>query len=185
MQQTPKKAEVQNIVASTAFAESLDLDSVAKILDGSEYEPEKFPGLIYRLKYPRTALLLFRSGKANCTGGKSLKEVRESVDVVARKMIEAGLDVEPHPEIAIQNIVAVCDLGAQINLANIALSLGLEHIEYEPEQFPGMVYRLGDPKVVCLLFGSGKMVLTGAKNVEEIDRAVEAIVEVLSSSGLL
>jgi transcription initiation factor TFIID TATA-box-binding protein len=92
---------------------------------------------------------------------------------------------ENEPVITIQNVVAVCDLGAGIDLVNIARSLGLERIEYEPEQFPGLVYRLEDPKAVCLLFGTGKMVLTGAKKVEEIDRAVESIVEILSRSGFL
>jgi len=185
MQKTPKKAEVQNIVASTRFADSLDLIATAEILEGSEYDPERFPGLIHRMKEPKTALLLFGSGKAVCTGGKTLNDVRESVDIVAGRLLEAGIPVERHPEITVQNIVATSDLGAGINLANIAISLGVEHIEYEPEQFPGLVYRLEDPKVVCLLFGTGKMVLTGAKSVEEIDRAVESIIETLSRSGFL
>jgi transcription initiation factor TFIID TATA-box-binding protein len=185
MQKTPKKAEVQNIVASTRFADSLDLSAVASILEGSQYDPEKFPGLIHRIKEPKTALLLFGSGKVICTGGKTLKDVRESVDIVADKLLKAGIPVERHPEITVQNIVATSDLGAGINLANIAISLGVEHIEYEPEQFPGLVYRLEDPKVVCLLFGTGKMVLTGAKKAEEIDRAVELIAEVLSRCGFL
>jgi len=133
---------------------------LSQALEVSEYDPEKFPGLIYRIKEPKTALLLFGSGKAICTGGKSLNDVRESVDIVADKLLKAGIPVERHPEITVQNIVATSDLGAGINLANIAISLGVEHIEYEPEQFPGLVYRLEDPKVVCLLFGTGKMVLS-------------------------
>ena len=185
MQKTPKKAEVQNIVASTRFADSLDLSAVASILEGSQYDPERFPGLIHRMKEPKTALLLFGSGKVVCTGGKTLNDVRESVDIVADKLLKAGIPVERHPEITVQNIVATSDLGAKLNLNNIATSLGVEHIEYEPEQFPGLVYRLEDPKVVCLLFGTGKMVITGAKNMEEVDRAVELIVEVLSRCGFL
>ena len=176
---------MQNIVASTRFADSLDLIATAEILEGSEYNPERFPGLIHRMKEPKTALLLFGSGKAVCTGGKTLNDVRESVDIVAGRLLEAGIPVERHPEITVQNIVATSDLGAGINLANIAISLGVEHIEYEPEQFPGLVYRLEDPNVVCLLFGTAKMVLTGAKSVEEIDRAVESIIETLSRSGFL
>lgn len=185
MQKNQGRAEVQNIVASTRFAESLDLDAIVSVLEGSEYEPEVFPGLIYRIENPKTALLLFKSGKANCTGGKNLDDVRESVDIVARKLLEGGVSVERHPEITVQNMVAVCDLGAEINLVNVAISLNLEHVEYEPEQFPGLVYRLEDPKVVCLLFASGKMVLTGAKNPEEIDRAVESTVGELGMRGLL
>lgn len=185
MQKTPTKAEVQNIVASTRLADSLDLIATAEILEASEYDPEKFPGLIYRIKEPKTALLLFGSGKAICTGGKSLNAVREAVGIIADKLLKAGIPVERHPEITVQNIVAVCDLSAEINLVDIAISLGVEHIEYEPEQFPGMVYRLEDPKVVCLLFSSGKTVLTGAKNMDEIDRAVESIVGTLTRCGFL
>ncbi len=176
---------MQNIVASTRFGDSLDLNAIVRILEGSEYDHERFPGLIYRIKEPKTALLLFGSGKAICTGGKRLNDVRESVDIVAGKLMEAGIPAERHPEITVQNIVATSDLGAGINLAHIAISLGVEHMEYEPEQFPGLVYRLEDPKTVCLLFGTGKMVITGAKNMEEIDRAVESIAEVLSRSGFL
>ena len=70
------KVEVENIVASTAFADRLDLDLIAQELEGAEYEPEQFPGLVYRLKEPKTATLLFRSGKANCTGAKTIEDVR-------------------------------------------------------------------------------------------------------------
>ncbi|MCK4367924.1 MAG: TATA-box-binding protein [Thermoplasmata archaeon] len=181
---TPKKAEVQNIVASTQFADSLDLHAVVSILEGSQYESERFPGLVYRMKKPKTALLLFKTGKVVCTGGKSLDDVRESVDIVAGKLLEAGMPVERHPEIAVQNIVAVCDLGTELNLNNITISLDLD-VEYEPEQFPGLVLRLEDPKIVCLLFGSGKMVLTGAKNTEDLDRAVDSVEEALGRCGLL
>jgi len=182
--EAPKKAEVQNIVASTRLADRLDLDALVSILEDAQYDSERFPGLVYRMKKPKTALLLFRTGKVVCTGGKSLDDVRESVDIVAGKLLEAGLPVERHPEITVQNIVAVCDLGADLNLNNIAISLDL-NLEYEPEQFPGLVLRLEDPKIVCLLFGSGKMVLTGAKNTEDLDRAVESVRDVLSKSGLL
>ncbi|MCK4457221.1 MAG: TATA-box-binding protein [Thermoplasmata archaeon] len=180
----PKKAEVQNIVASTRLADKLDLDAVVPILEGAQYDTERFPGLVYRMKKPKTALLLFRTGKVVCTGGKSLDDVREAVEIVAGKLHEAGMPVERHPEITVQNIVAVCDLGSDLNLNNIAISLDM-NMEYEPEQFPGLVLRLEDPKIVCLLFGSGKMVLTGAKNTEDLDQATESVREILSRSGLL
>ncbi|MCK4443187.1 MAG: TATA-box-binding protein, partial [Thermoplasmata archaeon] len=87
--------------------------------------------------------------------------------------------------IEVQNIVASSDLETEINLNAIAISLGLEKVEYEPEQFPGLVYRLDDPKVVVLLFGSGKLVCTGARKPEDVERAVEKITEELSTAGLL
>jgi len=82
-------------------------------------------------------------------------------------------------------MVAVYDIGCALNLANLAMSLGLKDIEYEPEQFPGLVYRLRDPNVVCLLFGSGKMVITGAKNDMDIGWTVDKVVQVLRQTGFL
>jgi len=178
------KPRVENIVASTQFAEELDLDTVAEILTGSEYEPESFPGLIYRISDPKTAILLFRSGKANCTGGKSLEEVRRAIRKVAELLNKSGIPVNPDPEFTVQNMVAIYDVGCALNLTNLTISLGLENIEYEPEQFPGLVYRVRDPKVVCLLFGSGKMVITGAKNEKDIERAVDRVVQTIRQLGL-
>jgi transcription initiation factor TFIID TATA-box-binding protein len=67
----------------------------------------------------------------------------------------------------------------------IAIGLGLENIEYEPEQFPGLVYRISDPKVVVLLFGSGKLVVTGGRKPEDAANAVDQIVEELKNLSLL
>ncbi|MCX6652186.1 MAG: TATA-box-binding protein [Methanomassiliicoccales archaeon] len=179
------RPRVENIVASTQFAKELDLCTVAEKLTGSEYDPDRFPGLIYRLSDPKTAILLFRSGKANCTGGKSLEEVRRAIRRFAIILNKLGIPVDSDPEIIVQNMVAVYDIGCALNLANLAMSLGLKDIEYEPEQFPGLVYRLRDPNVVCLLFGSGKMVITGAKNDRDIGWTVDKVVQVLRQTGFL
>ncbi|MCK4718877.1 MAG: TATA-box-binding protein [Thermoplasmata archaeon] len=176
---------VENIVASTKLADQLDLDAIVLALDGAEYEPEQFPGLIYRLKKPKTAMLIFRSGKANCTGAKNLEDVRTCISTVRDMLDKSGMDVYEEPEITVQNMVAVYDLKSDLNLNAIAISLGLENVEYEPEQFPGMVYRVYDPKVVLLLFSSGKVVCTGAKKVEDIDIAVKRLRTELSNAGLL
>ncbi|MCK5112086.1 MAG: TATA-box-binding protein [Thermoplasmatales archaeon] len=177
--------KVQNIVASTTFAEKLDLDMIAQSLEDAEYEPEQFPGLVYRLKNPKTATLLFRSGKANCTGAKSIKEVETAIEVIARTLKKLGVEVYKNPEIVIQNIVATSDLGGEFNLNEVAVALGLENVEYEPEQFPGLVYRIREPKVAMLLFGSGKIVCAGARNTEDVSKAVEKLSEELTSLGLL
>ena len=147
--------KIENVVASTSLGEQLDLQAIALALDGAEYEPEQFPGLIYRLKEPKTATLLFRSGKVVCTGAKSLDEVKLAISKVSKQIGRAGIEIKIEPKIEVQNIVASSDLGQEINLNAIAISLGLEKVEYEPEQFPGLVYRLDSPKVVVLLFGSG------------------------------
>jgi len=177
--------KVENIVASTSFADKLDLDMIAKSVEESEFEPEQFPGLVYKLSSPKTATLLFRSGKANCTGAKNVEDVRKTVDIIADTLRKLGVDVYDNLEIVIQNIVAVGDLGGELELTETAVSLGLENIEFEPEQFPGMVYRVREPKAVMLLFSSGKIVCVGAKNMEDVSKAVEKLSKEINSRGLL
>ncbi|MGC8581066.1 MAG: TATA-box-binding protein [Thermoplasmata archaeon] len=177
--------KIENVVASTSFGEVLDLHKISQILEGSEYEPEQFPGLIYRIKTPKTATLLFSSGKVVCTGAKSLEDVKKSIDFVAAQIEKGGISIKKNPEIEVQNIVASSELGVPINLNSIAMTLGLEKVEYEPEQFPGLVYRLSSPKVVVLLFGSGKLVCTGARKPEDVKIAVEKILSELKSVGLI
>jgi transcription initiation factor TFIID TATA-box-binding protein len=177
--------KIQNIVASTTFADKLDLDLIAQSLEDAEYEPEQFPGLVHRLNEPKTATLLFRSGKANCTGAKNVEDVRKTVEIIAEKLEKIGVKVYKNPEIVIQNIVATSDLEGELNLSEVALALGLENVEYEPEQFPGLVYRIKEPKVAMLLFGSGKIVCAGARKTEEVVMAVDKLSKELSSLGLL
>ena len=154
-------------------------------MDGADYEPEQFPGLIYRLKEPKTATLLFRSGKVVCTGAKSLDQVKLAIDKVTTQIRKAGISLDSEPKIEVQNIVASSDLGQKINLNVIAITLGLERVEYEPEQFPGLVYRLDEPKVVLLIFGSGKLVCAGARIPQDIEKAVDKITKELKAAGLL
>jgi len=177
--------KVENIVASTVFADKLDLDMIAQSLEEAEYEPEQFPGLVYRLTNPKTATLLFRSGKANCTGAKNIEDVRKTIDIIADKLRKLGMDININLDIVVQNMVAMANLEGELNLTEVATGLGLENIEYEPEQFPGLVYRLDEPKVALLLFSSGKIVCAGARSTEDASKAVNKLSEELNSLGLI
>ena len=176
---------IENVVASTGIGQELDLQSVAMDLEGADYDPEQFPGLVYRTTDPKSAALIFRSGKIVCTGAKSVDAVHGSLDIVFKELRKLQIPVDDEPEVTVQNIVTSADLGESLNLNAIAIGLGLEHIEYEPEQFPGLVYRLDDPDVVALLFGSGKLVVTGGKSPDDAKEAVDAIVDRLDELGLL
>ncbi len=176
---------IENVVATSLLNSELDLPSIALTLEGAEYEPERFPGLIYRLETPKTATLLFRSGKMVCTGAKSIPEVHQAINTVIKRLISSGVKVSEDVEITIQNLVASTDLGSPLNLNTITVSLGLEKVEYEPEQFPGLVYRMDVPKVVLLLFGSGKMVCTGAKKPDDVREAIINILDELRKAGLI
>jgi transcription initiation factor TFIID TATA-box-binding protein len=179
------RIRIENVVASASLGDELDLHSVALTLDGAEYEPEQFPGVIYRLKQPKTAILLFRSGKIVCTGGKSMRQVNESIRIVSEMIRKGGQKILTNPKTQVQNIVATSDLENEVNLNSIAITLGLDRVEYEPEQFPGLVCRLEKPRVVVLLFGSGKLVCTGARRPSDVALAVEKITKELQDAGLL
>jgi transcription initiation factor TFIID TATA-box-binding protein len=179
------RIRIENVVASTSLGAELDLQAIGLSLEGAEYDPEQFPGLIYRLKEPKTAILLFHSGKAVCTGAKSWSQVDASVRKVAEQIRRGGARVLAHPKILVQNIVATSDLGSEVNLNTIAVTLGLERVEYEPEQFPGLVCRMKEPRVVVLLFGSGKLVCTGARRPSDAELAVRQITTELQAAGLL
>ena len=175
---------VENVVASTGIGQELDLQSVAMDLEGADYDPEQFPGLVYRTTDPKSAALIFRSGKIVCTGANSTAAVYESLEFVFEKLRALHISIDDDPEITVQNIVTSADLGADLNLNAIAIGLGLEHIEYEPEQFPGLVYRIDDPDVVALLFGSGKLVVTGGTDPQDATEAVDVITTKLTDLGL-
>ncbi len=176
---------VQNIVASVVTGETFDLDYISSKLEEAEYSPKKFPGLIYKLKEPKTALLVFTSGKLVCTGAKTVPMVHKAVDKVRKRFKEIGVEIKQDPEIKVQNIVATSDLKKEINLTSIAITLGLENVEYEPEQFPGLVYRVREPKAVALLFTTGKIVCTGTKNKEDIKIVLGKIEAELSNAGFI
>lgn len=175
--------EIQNVVASATLGQDLDLSSIVRAFPGVEYRPESFPGLVFRLKKPKTATLVFRSGKMVCTGAKSERQARKAVMKVVDELKRNGIVISGKPDIQIQNIVASVVLGGFIDLEKTTYSL--ERTMYEPEQFPGLIYRMDEPKVVILIFSSGKLVCTGAKEEEEVHRAVTKLQERLEEKELI
>jgi len=180
-----KKAviNIQNVVASATLGQDLDLSSIVRAFPGVEYRPESFPGLVFRLKKPKTAILIFSTGKMVCTGSKSERQAREVVLTVVDELKRNGIVISGKPDTKIQNIVASVVLGGSIDLEKITYSL--EKTMYEPEQFPGLIYRMNDPKVVILIFSSGKLVCTGAKKEEEVYRAVTILQKTLEEKELI
>ncbi len=174
---------IENVVASATLKQRVDLNAVVKGYPGVEYRPEQFPGLVFRLKRPKTATLIFNSGKMVCTGAKSEKEARRAVMRVIKELKKSGIIIISKPELKIQNIVASASLGGMIDLEKAAYSLG--RTMYEPEQFPGLIYRMDEPKVVILLFASGKLVCTGAKREEDVYLAVNKLHQRLEDQKLI
>ncbi|UXD21451.1 TATA-box-binding protein [Ignicoccus pacificus DSM 13166] len=165
--------KIENIVATVSIDQKIDLEEVERKLTNVEYEPEQFPGLIFRLEKPRVTALIFKSGKMVITGAKSTEELIRAVKTIFAILKKHGIVGKVRPRIQIQNIVASANLNVDVNLEKAAFLL--ENSMYEPEQFPGLIYRLEEPRVVLLLFSSGKMVVTGAKKEDEVKRAVEKV----------
>ena len=164
------RIKIENVVASASLNVPIKLEKLVSNLDNVEYEPEQFPGLVLRLKDPKAAALIFSSGKVVCTGAKSPKDSKLVIAKIVVKMNRIGIKIPKNYKVKLENIVASARLNRELNLNNIAFSL--ENTEYEPEQFPGLVYRMDDPRVTFLLFGSGKVICTGGKSIEDVKRAV-------------
>jgi transcription initiation factor TFIID TATA-box-binding protein len=174
---------IQNVVASVSLNQKIDLNKIVDKFPQTEYNPSVFPGLVFRLKKPKTATLIFSTGKMVCTGAKSEKETRSAVEKVVKELRGQGIQIAEKPVVMIQNIVASAELGGQIDLETLVYKLG--KVMYEPEQFPGAVYRMDEPKVVFLVFSAGKLVCVGAKKEEQIYEAVNKIQKLLEEKDLI
>ena len=159
------------------------MNAIVKSYPGVEYRPEQFPGLVFRLKKPKTATLIFNSGKMVCTGAKSEKEAKKAVLKVVKQLKNSGIVIVSKPELKIVNMVASANLSGMIDLEKSTYTLG--RTMYEPEQFPGLIYRMDDPKVVILLFASGKLVCTGAKKEMDVYEAVQKLHQRLEDEELI
>ena len=180
-QKVERDIEVVNIVVSSSLEHDIPLEKMATALSNTEYNPEQFPGLVIRIKDPKTSALIFSSGKIVCTGARSLEKVEESIKKIIKSLEKIGIKITIKPEITVQNIVASGSVGMDLNLNSLAMKL--ENTEYEPEQFPGLVYKLNVKdkkgkvfKATFLLFTNGKVVCTGTKSKENVDLALDKLI---------
>lgn len=180
MAKTKTSHKIQNIVATTSLGKDVPLTKLAKTIPNTEYNPEQFPGLVLRIKEPKSAVLVFSSGNLVCTGTKSIAQVKEVIEQVIKTLKKINVKITEKPKITVQNIVASGNINMMLNLNY--LSLELENTEYEPEQFPGLVYKLEDPTATFLLFSNGKLVCTGTKNNQQLQDSMEQLVETLEEA---
>ncbi|KAI8967413.1 transcription factor TFIID-domain-containing protein [Mycotypha africana] len=169
---------LQNIVATVNLDCRLDLKTIALHARNAEYNPKRFAAVIMRIRDPKTTALIFASGKMVVTGAKSEDDSKLAARKYARIIQKLGFQAK-FTDFKIQNIVGSCDVKFPIRLEGLAYSHG-HFSSYEPELFPGLIYRMVKPKIVLLIFVSGKIVLTGAKVREEIYQAFQAIYPVLT-----
>ena len=183
MAQTKPTIEIVNVVASATINQKLDLVEITKKFPDIEYNPDQFPGAVFRLRNPKTATLLFSSGKMVCTGAKSEEIAVKAVNTVVQKLRKGKIKIKNEASVVVQNIVSSINLGGKVHLEQAARTL--PRSMYEPEQFPGMIHRMLDPKTVILVFASGKLVCVGARKENEIHRSVNQIHSLLEEKNLM
>ena len=175
--------EIVNVVASATIDQKLDLNKIQEKFPDVEYNPDQFPGAVFRLKSPKTATLLFTSGKMVCTGSKSEEMAVKAVNTVVQKLRKGGIKIKKNADVTVQNIVSSINLGGKVHLEKAARTL--PRSMYEPEQFPGLIHRMLDPKTVILVFSSGKLVCTGGKTEKDVYRSVNLLHSLLEEKDLM
>ena len=175
--------EIVNVVASATIDQKLDLNKIQEKFPDVEYHPAVFPGAVFRLRNPKTATLLFSTGKMVCTGSKSEEIAVKAVYTVVNKLRKEGIKIKKNAVVTVQNIVSSINLGGRVSIEKVARTL--PRSMYEPEQFPGVIHRMLDPKVVILIFASGKLVCTGGKTEKDVYRSVNQLHALLEEKGLM
>lgn len=175
--------QINNIVATAKMdiTEKINLTKIARKMNDCEYHPERFPGVIYRADNPRATFLIFSSGKMVITGLEFVENAEKAVSKVIKKLKKVGIKLTD-PIISIQNIVSSGDLHKNINLNKAVLQM--EHIMYEPEVFPGLIYNMKDPRAVFLLFSTGKFVCTGVKIENTLEKAIKKLNQEINDMNL-
>ena len=175
--------EIVNVVASATIDQKLDLNKIQEKFPDVEYHPDVFPGAVFRIRNPKSSTLLFSTGKMVCTGSKSEEMAVKAVDMVVKKLRKGGIKIKKNAVVTVQNIVSSINLGGRVHLERVARTL--PRSMYEPEQFPGVIHRMVDPKVVILIFASGKLVCTGGKTEKDVYRAVNQLHSMLEEKDLM
>jgi len=173
--------KIENIVASGSIADAIDLEIISSNIKNCELNKKRFPGAVYRMYNPKSAALIFSSGRIVLTGLRNPEDLAVVVQNLQNKLKEAGITCLDNPQVAVTNMVCSYNLGYTLNLVRVVVTLmDNEDIEYEPEVFPGLVCRISDPKIVFLLFSSGKIIITGGKNMEDVKKGLNILKEKIS-----
>jgi len=175
---------VENIIASAVIADKLDINYIAEKIPDFKYNPDEFSGLSIKLDHPKTAIIILPSGKIICTGGKNIEDVEESIRKIAERIKGSGVKLKTKTNMEIHNMIVTTNLNKDLHLSSLSKAL-IGQKDYEPDKFPGLIYKIEDMQVVILLFSSGKLVCSGAKNFDDSKKAIEIMKEKLTSVGAL
>eukprot|EP00730_Choanoeca_flexa_P017835 TRINITY_DN8627_c0_g1_i2.p1 TRINITY_DN8627_c0_g1~~TRINITY_DN8627_c0_g1_i2.p1 ORF type:complete len:227 (+),score=28.14 TRINITY_DN8627_c0_g1_i2:59-739(+) len=170
--------KIVNLVATINMHCQLDLRHIALHARNAEYSPKRFAAVVMRIRNPQCTALIFRSGKLVCTGTKSEDEAYKATRKFVKIIQKLDIPEASFRDFKIQNMVGSCDVRFPIRLESLAANHSA-FSTYEPELFPGLIYRMVNPKCVLLIFVSGKVVITGSKKRELIHTALDNIYSIL------
>lgn len=173
--------KIQNIVSAGSIADAIDLEFIGNNIPGCSFSKKKFPGAVFHMQDPKSAALIFASGRVVLTGHHRTEDIPVALQNLLQILRNAGIPCRDNPHLKVTNIVCTYDIGFPLNLVRITMALmDHEQVEYEPEAFPGLVCRIPEPKIVFLLFSSGKIVITGGKIIDDIKTSLNILMEKLS-----
>jgi len=170
---------IVNMVASANLNATLDLYNLAITIPNIEYEPEQFPGAILKLAEPKVSMLLFKNGKVICSGASSEKDLGMAIYKASKLIheIQKKVKIQKNAEFQVVNLVATANLNMTLDLFKTAMEL--DSVEYEPEQFPGAILRIEDPKLTLLLFKNGKLICAGAKREDLLKKGLAKAAKII------
>lgn len=153
---------IENIVTTFDLKTEYNLVSLTDYLQNTEYEPETHPFLVYRPAQVQGTALIPTNGKVSLVGCKD----KQQIENLGKHIVDTLSEITPEDlpsisNIEVQNIVLQGDINHELELPSIVVLLGMESAEYEPEQFPGIIYRPKDGRTI-MIFGSGKYMINGA-----------------------
>jgi len=166
--------DIANAVGSGDLNTELALDALEADLTTPyvEYDPSNYHGLYLRPEENGPLITVYRSGKYIVSGCSSFEELHRTNDSFVDEFNELGIAEDgQNTGFSVQNVVCTGNLETGVQLNTLSISLGLESIEYEPEQFPGLIYRPADFDAVLLIFANGKVVITGSKDLATAESA--------------
>jgi len=178
--------KIENIVTSGSLAASFNLELISRTIPDCKFNKERFPGVVFNMPNPKATALIFSSGRVVLTGFLRHEDIPVAVQNLLNTFNDSGIVCYDNPEVRVKNIVCTYAMGSECNLTRVLTALmDSERVEYEPETFPGLVCRITDPKLVFLLFSSGKMVITGGTTMENVRKGLGIFLEKLGTAGVL
>ncbi len=177
--------QIENIIANAQISELIDIKFLSEKITDCSYNPSEFNGLSIKYEKENIAVIILETGKVVCTGAKEISNAVEKIKKVANQLKKFGLKIKKDYEIKIENITVTTNLKKDLHLENIAKNLIFQEFDFHPETFPGLIYKMDDLQIILIIFNTGKIVCTGAKNIDDATNSINKIKERFTSIGVL